>query len=229
MFDWFRNIDWWAVYEWIRTWLKDWQTLVAGLLALTGAAATIASVKHQIASIESIERNRRRDEAYAARAVVPQALNELVEYAEQCMGVLDEASRNIDRMPEALKKLPRSPNDLLPIFKDAIRFSDEARQKQLADVLSFFQVHEARLISRRNPGRPGHTFSTLPEAIIDSAQLHAMVTNLFPWARRDEEGGARGRVPFDDIVSALRIGVRHYESNAGLRAELDRRRPKAGT
>ncbi|CAO4179566.1 hypothetical protein EEDFHM_03544 [Methylorubrum populi] len=207
----------------------QWQTLISGVIALAGAAATVIAVLIQINANRKIEDERRQNEAYAARSVLPQALNEIIEYAEQCMDVLDEASRRESVMSDALKKLPHPPGGLLPIFRDAIRFSDNERQRQIADLLSFFQVHEARLISLRNPSRAGHTFSTLPEAVIDSARLYAMVARLFPWARREEEGRPQSRVTYDEIVSAIRIGVRHYESNAGLRIELDRRRPKAGT
>ena len=59
----------------LRRWgtlLYDWQTLVTGVLALLGAAATVAVVRQQINASHAQEEERRSRTHYAARAAMPQ-------------------------------------------------------------------------------------------------------------------------------------------------------------
>ena len=67
-------------YSNFSLWLRDWQTLIAGLVALGAALATIEWMQKQIEETQWQADDRRRRELDAARAVLPLALSEISSY-----------------------------------------------------------------------------------------------------------------------------------------------------
>lgn len=80
------------VFPELKRTLFDWQTLVAGVLALIGAGATVYYIHLQIKQVEYLEVARRSREEMAARAVLPLALSQIVKYAVDCIKQIEEHS-----------------------------------------------------------------------------------------------------------------------------------------
>jgi hypothetical protein len=70
-------------------WLSNWQTLIAGMLALVGALLTVRYLRKQIVLTENMEIERRRREENAVKAVLPMALSEIVDYSTESIRLLE--------------------------------------------------------------------------------------------------------------------------------------------
>lgn len=220
------GIDYAAWADSSANFVKDWQTMIAGVLALTGAWATVASVNRQIRHNSAVEQRRRADEARAARAVIPLALSELSFYSSRCIKVLAALDGQVDGVVfrRTAKELPTAPSDLVGSFKGAIRFSEGDKQEQISDLLAWFQVHEARLATLRLSGSAQEDLTLgIPDLIVSSAELHARATKLFHWARGDLE-----RFPRSDILASVRECLLDYEAHPNVMRLLNPRpRPPA--
>jgi hypothetical protein len=209
---------------------KEWQTLIAGLVALYGGWTTLKASKLQSKTTLEIEEEHRKVEAYAARAVMPLALSELSDYAENCIVVLTIAldEPNTHEARQIATGLPPSPTDLVDPFKQAIKLFDDPVRKQLADILSFYQVHEARLRPLKAGSISSSNFITaLPQALIDAADLKSKADNLFDWARREEEGDIP-RSTAKDIRSAIFVSVPTYQPEDNVLELIEARRRREG-
>src|SRR5690348_13952967 len=78
---WLRNELWSPaisdVFKSIYDFLKDWQTLITGLIAIYAARLIVTVMREQISQPDKTEENRRSSESYAARAILPLALSSL--------------------------------------------------------------------------------------------------------------------------------------------------------
>jgi hypothetical protein len=94
--------------SWMRAlgqWLYDWQTLIAGLIALVGAYWAVSGIGLQIAQADELEELRRVRAEAAAKAVLPLSLSELSKYCRECIQL-------VDRYIKGGAELPKVPHDL---------------------------------------------------------------------------------------------------------------------
>ncbi|MBL6948735.1 MAG: hypothetical protein ISR51_08665 [Rhodospirillales bacterium] len=124
--------------------IHDWQTLIAGLLALVAAIFTVLMIRRQINLQKSqIEEDRKRfsdnqrRKGLVARVHMPDALSELCTYSEGCLNFL--------RDPENVENLPTAPDGAINTIKTAIEFVDPKPAEGLFDLVKHYQIHNARL------------------------------------------------------------------------------------
>ncbi|MFG5120856.1 hypothetical protein [Methylorubrum sp. POS3] len=140
----------------------------------------------------------------------------MAEYSQNCTEII-HALRNDPDVLDIYKHrytLPPRPSEAINEIKSAVLATDEKHALTLADIISWFQVSEARLREFRKyianeSGRPSN--SDFTTAIVDSAKLYALSVRPLAWARGEVDTvGA-----FDEgkeIRSALFI-VRIYEED----------------
>jgi hypothetical protein len=189
---------------------KVWQTLVAGILALVGAIATVLIINAQIKQAESLEEGRRAREELAARAVLPFALSELSEYASECIKLIStyvpqgSGFGNPLAVPADLS-LPSFSPEVIGALRDCVRFGDNQVVRQIATVLAGLQVQRARLrgLFLRSASHMNGRMSRLEgiEAMIDAAELYAKTSALFEYGR--EVADMRARSPRKEVQTAL--------------------------
>src|SRR4051794_8372567 len=68
--------------------LYNWQTLIAGMLALLGAYLTVKQIGRQINQANTSEERRRQREEDAAKAILPLSLSEIPAYCNECLQLL---------------------------------------------------------------------------------------------------------------------------------------------
>jgi hypothetical protein len=132
----------------VRQVLFDWQTLIAGILALLGAFLTVRVIRAQISQAGNSEEARRKRDELAARAVLPLALSQFTRYARDCIMLLviyvpGHGSR--PPVPNNLA-LPTLSPDVIRSLQESARYAGPGVVSQIASLLSKFQVQQARMI-----------------------------------------------------------------------------------
>jgi hypothetical protein len=167
---------------------NQWQTLIAGLLALAGAGWTVRSIRGQIAQTANLEQQRLKREERAAKAVLPLAVSELVQYALDCMKFLGPSATSDTAVSiSSAIALPRIPNTILEPMQACARFAPPLVAAHIHRVLGAVQIQHARLetLVERALKREPHQISRIEGegGILDAAELHAGCGALFLYAR----------------------------------------------
>lgn len=151
--------------------IKGWQTLISALIALAAAYVTIRTMRN--ATKLEIERNKnsQRRKLMAARAEMPDALSEMSTYTQDVAEYLMK--------PEM--ELPDAPDISVASLKRIIEFIDDYEAEQVFKLMSFYQVHRARLQANKPRPRP----SELDDRFYDLVLLRAYINSLFDYARNE--------------------------------------------
>ena len=172
-------------------WLNRYQTLIGGMATLLAAWVAFAAISSQMAQTEHLENKRLSQEAFAARSVLPFALDSITDYAELALRELDRHRED----PRSELNLPIFPVNVVPILKEAIRFSADDDRRGIADLIATAQVVAAR--SRGNLSSVSRS-----QILVDLADLYARASRLFEFGRVAMD---RHRVSADQVRHAFRI------------------------
>ena len=199
-------------------WLHKWQTLVGALAA--GAVASIAiyfavrNTTRAIRHAEHLETRRRTRKHAALRALLPDALADLINYAEQSSRQLDALLNSFSGGKLPPKTVPMSlaqtlPSETLRTLADFIEYSDTVDVGLVEAIVALEQIHEARLrdvvAANHNPMGGRLVLPTEIEArIIDAASIYAAAAALFEYARRQQDHMPQ-TISWDEVTSALRL------------------------
>ncbi len=193
------------IYPWIsgegvwahvhKVW-ADWQSLNVGVLAFLSSVIAF--------NISRFNANKQREREFiAARAFLPEALSELIQYFKQSALVLIEAWEWAET-PEGRSGTPLAAvfPELPEGYKETFSRCIEAAEADVGDYLAYIlmrlQVHHARLGTLRDSSEPGSRTILVRENIKSYlyrlGELQALINKLF--------GFARGLEPFDgsDLV-----------------------------
>jgi hypothetical protein len=193
---------------------SNWQTLIAGLLALIGAGWTVRNIRRQIEQTDDLERKRQQRDERAARAALPLALNELTQYCDDCIRLLVRyvpAKRGESEIVEPTLSAPAVPDGIISTFQAIARNEDTGIANEVAGVLSRLQIQSARLrglvLRSIAEGRGRMSFQEGCYCIFDAADLHAHANRLFGYPR--DLDGLRKFATEAELKSALRsAGIR---------------------
>lgn len=173
--------------EWLNI-LKDWQTLVAGLLALGAAWWTVRHIKEQIKiQREAFEEDKKRYEirqeakTFAAKAGLLDALGEVCKYANCCVEYYSNlllSFEDIDPVPNSCTILPEPPIETVKPIKTSIEYLEPKSAERFFELVEFFQIHNARLLDNNNESK-----WAIDHRIIDAMKLFALGERLLPFAR----------------------------------------------
>ena len=185
--------------------IREWQTLLAGFIALGAAGWTVWTINKQIAlqrqAIDE-DRNRHRESllrrSRVARAGLSDALSALCEFSRISAGF---AEGRVEASPER-------PVDAIALIRTSIGFVDEDSASALWKLLIEYQVHNARLFDgSRQAGEAERS-----HRIYDAVRLYASAERLFPFARNEVETVADEAVSRQAMISALKqcVGIDRY-------------------
>lgn len=174
--------------------LDRWQTLATGILALIGAGLTVWFIHRQIKQTAYMEKARLLREEQAAKAVLPLALAELAQYAEDCIRLIAPfipPNGNPSALPTDFV-VPRIPEGTIDPLRDCARYADPQIAEQIHTMLGKLQVQHGRLESIRQRTSQHH-MRTLHyyegiRAVIDAAELDALMIDLLLYARGTSVG-----------------------------------------
>lgn len=178
---------------------KDWQTLLSALLALLAAWWTVSTIKQQIALDKEHHEDTLKRKELSARAQMPDALSALARFTEGCMRYHDGRSQ----------QPPPRATEAIATLKAAIEFIDVQPAQKTFELISFYQVHNARLFSRRRREGPENAVR-----LYETALLRHYVDWLFDYARNEAQV-VQDEPTRQNLISSLRVaaGLEHYIAN----------------
>jgi hypothetical protein len=172
----------------VRKFLYDWQTLLAGFLAIAAARVALGGVRRQIQAADRLAEDRRRREERAAVAVLPLAVAQLSQYARECIQLLERRTLNPPGPIGPEMEVPRIPDSVISTMQICARYAEQENVEQIAKVLGKLQVQRSRLTNWvaavKNTGRvdEGRRLEGLGH-MFDAADLHAAIDELYAYAR----------------------------------------------
>jgi hypothetical protein len=206
-----RAMTWTDFLAWVHQWkphalgtLYNWQTLIAGMLALVGALITVRQIGRQIDQVAASAETQRSREEDAAKAVLPLALSQICQYSADCLQLLIGFVPGRGGAPAVTtaSRVPEIPSSAVTMLQTCARHAAPDVVTKIAGLLNKLQVQHARLESLldRSLGRPMHTSEGL-DAMVDAVDIHAKAGALFQYGRNLAE--LRRRAPADDLRSSL--------------------------
>lgn len=178
----------------IAQWINDWQNLIAAIIAIGAAGLAYRSATQQLAQNDEQERNRRSRKHASVRAMLPLALSQVIEYAQNSAFAL------VDLVPLCQAGgLPRnSPTNNLPqplphgtmtVLAEFIEYSDDIDASLVETMVAWIQIHDARvrglIYDNQDPtGTAVVVRLNIEGSIIDAASIYSAAAALFEYARR---------------------------------------------
>ena len=185
----------------------NWQTLIAGALAVGAAVLTLFAVEAQTASAIETELWRKYNRERALRATLPLALEELAGYAAGCIRKLDDALNRLKVEKDNLPQITAQPlpTGLASALSSLIEVSGDDETATLVRLLRDVQVQHSRW-SGLVQAEGGALFTSptpydLAGGIYDAATIYAQCEALMPFAR--DEGALPGPTTADDVRRAV--------------------------
>lgn len=179
--------------SWILEWMHQEQALVAGLLALAGAVATVIVIRKQIGLQEEQWRIERENREKAAKAKLPIALSEIVDYCNDAYSRSRRAffqyeNVNTEYEPLGLPVLPKDSIEVLAKFIE--HSSNELVTNAVQELLGEVQVVHARVSTslsnfRGERLRGINNRRAYADRAADAELLRVRTERLFEYARQE--------------------------------------------
>lgn len=187
--------------------VRDWQTLIAGLIAIVAALMGGGFVLYQTYEGRRQEHARIARHHAAARAVLPLALSGLVDYAEAVAAALEVLRRTVvSRRVMGFPGVPFVPPvfkpELIEPLRDLVESASESVGERVAKIIEDVQIMDARLRDIPRKIAPGSSSLylevNLNGDILLAATIFARCSDLFNYARRRTDDAPQ---PFPNVKS----------------------------
>lgn len=193
------------------TWIgqiKEWQSLIAGILALIGAFLAVLIGRQQIKAADKRATEIRERKFMAARAILPEDLSTICAYTNQCSHVVYTAIKRHreTQLPPNDMQMPRLNSRVPTNLQRLIEQLDKQNASQVAALLACYQVQRARFEDALN-GWNNHqsgarhmsfTRSNIEHPLIETIQLRIHANNMFDFARGELADIASVKKPDED-------------------------------
>ena len=176
-------------------WLHEWQTLVAGLIAIIAAVIGWKAINGQVQQTERHEQERIARRFDAARATLPLTLGHIVRYTKACESyvqaiLLADGRKIVKHKPQSSP--PELPSEGISELRALIESSLLAVRARVSELLADLQIQHARLegvfISLTESGQSTIvTRRDIAALMIEAAIVGAQAGNLYQYARRQTE------------------------------------------
>lgn len=208
--------------------VKDWQTILAGFLAVLAAKLTVDAIGDQIAQTDRHEEDRRQRKNRAARAELPAALSLLTGYANNCLDLIKfipfDGDERVLLPAETSFAIPSIPQEALATLRRCIETSDDTVYDAMATLLEKIQVQQSRLKNIAHdviaPSNRIVTRSQLAGAAVDANEIFARINLMWDYARRDSET-IRKTLVAADLINNLRFDDFREEDYPGIQDSLE--------
>ena len=169
----------------------DWQTLIAGFLAILAAMIGWVAIQGQVRQVETHDREMDRRRYAASRAMLPLALSGVSEYTHQCIDALlalygeSETIRKTDDFAP-----PTVPATSTADLRAMVEACSPVEGATIAKLLARIQVQMAGLRGLQRDLRVSETVVTrkhLEQFFVDTIEIQARASALYRFARGDED------------------------------------------
>lgn len=197
--------------------LQQWQTLIAGVMAIVAAFIGGHFITRQIRAAEQLEAEQRRRRFNAVRAVSPFTLSAVSGYARLSARALKSIheGRAGEAIPHnlVLPDFPDMPSSMVQGLREIIEHGGDDIRKPVAKLLGELQVQNARItdmwadIPNENHAT---TASNVEDYLIDCAIIYARASSMYDFAR-ERAVTIPDSLSEADIKSALhQVGIWDY-------------------
>jgi hypothetical protein len=174
--------------------IKEFQTLISGVLAIIAALMGGLFVWYQSRSTMREEDRKRRAKFDAVRATLRHSLSDLSDWAETNIATLNRlflADGSAEKFSDAYSNIEWKavPSKTILHFQELIEFgANDNLHKYLLNMLDQVQIIQARLRGIKSPMRPSARLHNpeISSHIEDSMILLTWVDSLFPFADGEE-------------------------------------------
>lgn len=183
---------------------KDWQTLIAGIIALAGAYITVHGLRAQ-------DEDRRERKQYADRTALPSALVALHDYLKASLGILKSLRSGLSgsriRFTTGWVRpaIPEIPFSAVEVIRACLETTDKDKRESLREILTQLQIQNSRLRGILRDVGPGSTMivveDNLADYIVHTLDLDVRCRNTIPYAR-DDAPSPFSRPSRDDMQNA---------------------------
>jgi hypothetical protein len=171
--------------------LSEWQTLIGAVLALVAALWTVHEMRKQTRGDETRHKNELLRKKLAARAQMPDALSEIAGYARaSCRYLIGNEEK------------PAAPVAGMSTLKSVIEHIDTKQAEQTFDLVSWYQVQNARLMGSKTPKA-----IEIAEMLYDAALLQVKINRLFDYARNEPEEALPEKPTQEEMIGSLKNAV----------------------
>ena len=194
--------------------LKEWQTLVGGVLAIAAAFIGGGFIYYQTAVARRHEAERVARHHAAARAVLPLALSGMVDYAEEAANALESlrstiVGRRVHGHAGLTFEVPRIDSSIIDRLATTIESASELVSDRIALIISEIQVLDSRLKDVADRLRPESSSIlvsyNLDDYTVNAATIYARCSELFAYARRETDDAPAVFPTADSLRTALRL------------------------
>lgn len=199
-------------------WLYDWQTMLAGGVAVAAAYFSIRAVRDQIQQAADLETDRRVRAFAAARARMPAALNSLCDYAESIGRFLRASepisipSQQIWNQIEAL--IPEVPAAAVDELVALIETTDNADfGDMIAKFIAKIQIMASRLVEARKTLSEATDQAYFDKLVLAAGEIYGFCSTCFPFARREVHEVPTQIWPHTIAAGMAMIGFEPYPYN----------------
>jgi hypothetical protein len=188
-----------------------WQTFNVGVIALFSSVLALESTIYN-------ENKQRQRNFQAAKAFLPDALSELITYYKWSAKIYAQVWSATDEQFYKLQELSTNlPVAYKVIFADCIRYAEPEFAQYLANILALLQIHNSRLATYYAGAfyQVDRNKVFLISNIINLAELQALTSRLFDFARGDEDFN-NDKLTIDNFRNAyhnLNIIIENYIVN----------------
>lgn len=208
--------------------VQNWQTLIAGILAIVAAFIGGYFINGQIRASKKMERERIRRQHNAFRSVLPLALSIVIEYAENATTILRQihGTANNGRIgPTATPpNFTGIPSEVIEVLRSTVETSEEAVASPIEELLGKIQITGARLrdLHRRMQDPSSVVIPVNVESLmVDCATIYARTGTIFLYARRASET-IPAELSYKSVKEALSLMKVDDSSYPDVYAMLDR-------
>jgi hypothetical protein len=196
--------------------LREWQSLVAGLLAICAAVIGGLFVWGQSRATARHNREIRRAKFQSARAVLPLVLSELTAWVSQTIFDLKRFYSGVEKPELEAHTWPEISENLISQLREVIEFSaNNDLDLYIIDIIQQIQIVRSRMshlrTRERNRARNG---MQLDDHIFDLLMLSAWLDGLFHYARSGSE-----ICPKNPVLERLDSQLFHYGLDADSKFE----------
>ncbi len=201
--------------------IYDYQTLIAGILALFAALLTIWKM-------HDIETTKRRKKNKAAKAMLSHGLSSICDYTKQTAEWLNELHKLNSKYGAKVKDqlgdyppIPKLPENIYSWISDSIEFSDnDDAEKSINTMAGDLQVHIARLRGiKETYTSPNEILQNdwINQIIFQAVEIYSRASDILGYTRDDNLVTFKKNITFVKTVAFLNI----YHSNADLAKMVD--------
>lgn len=212
------------------SWLYNWQTMLTGIGAIGAAAWSVHYLRKQIEQADLAEKSRRRRRLAAMRSRLQMALSDITQYANEAIALLKRYMDAVDAGQRtddvAATSRPIIPEAAVLALEAVIEATDDDEfAGVVAETISQMQVLNTRL-----GGLPTEATSSgiynLHAYLMGAAKVHAYVSMMFPYARREVEEPPK-KLDWSQVRSGLFLNDLYEEHYEELYAFIQRAADRA--